>query len=61
MKPSIIFVPDGRTHLSSNMKKWHKSVGATVYHTYKSGNLLALSDGEKVTVYTNVAAKNYKR
>lgn len=63
MKPKYVFVPDGRDHMSSNMKSWLKEVGAKVYHTCAKDNqtMVAVSDGTSLKIYRNVKAGDFKR
>ena len=61
MRPKIIFVPNGREHMSSTMRSWYSSVGAKIYNTYSEENLVAVSDGNNIKVYTNASATSFRR
>ena len=63
VKPQYVIVPNykkGDRPISSNKSKL-KKLGATIYESYKDGNIVLVSDGNKITVKTNQSASNYKR
>ncbi len=62
MTPKYVVVTSSRDDLSSrNEKTYLKNVGASFYYSYKHDNILMTSDGNNITVTTNVKASNYKR
>lgn len=62
MSPKYVVLTNSKDELSSRSeKKYLSNVGASFYYSYKHGNILMISDGNKITVKTNVKASDYRR
>ncbi len=62
MSPKYVVLTNSRDELSSRSEKTYlTNVGASFYYSYKHGNILMISDGEKITVKTNIKASDYRR
>lgn len=62
MSPQYTILTSSNDKLSSRKeKKYLENVGSKFYYSYKNGNILILSDGENLTIKTNVNPSDYKR
>lgn len=62
MTPSYTVITNSKDGLSGRTEKTYlQNVGSKLLYSYKDGNILMISDGNKITVKTNVKASDYKR
>ncbi len=60
--PKYVVVTNTKDELASRSEKSYlKNAGASIYYSYKHGNILVTSDGKSVSIKTNVKAVDYKR